>query len=428
MVERTAHNGRGCEFESRQDQVNMINNILKLRLRVKFKKLFFKKQLIVNKKIRSLRIRKVRKFSSNFLFEKKKKEFLNLLQKIRVNRKKKNLKDVSFKLNRSIPRELIKSRINRKVASKNSKIFEKYKKVTRMKRTSKKFRGLPFYNRFPKELLRDNPLNLFYNSNLELLSFNYQYLLNFHTAVGNTIKSWINPSVFSKILAIRNDMILYDLSFTFIALRKGLQSIFQVSKFKGSVLGFVSLEKNYKFSGVGFDHFLRSWLPGYLTNFKQVIKNILSLQTKNIFNLTRRQKKFLKNIDLKRKMPLNFFFIFWRRKNRGKTFFKKIPAVPSFGFSLEDYGIWVNECQKVGLRTMAVCDSESFPHRIDYPLIANQKSLPLSFFLVKMVAEVISSGKRFDYFSFVGFNFVSKVFKRIKKVDDKLSKKKSFTS
>jgi ribosomal protein S2 len=405
----------------------MISNILKLRLRRKFRQLFLTQKLKINKKRRLYRIRQVRKFSSNFLFENKKREFLNLFRNIRIKRLRKNSvpKKSYFRIRKIISSDLVNNRINRKVAGKIASVFKKVKKVTRMKKTSKKFRRLSFYTRFPNELLRENPLNRFYKSNLELLSFNYKYLLNFHTAVGNSSRSWINPSVFSKILAIRNDMILYDLSFTFIALRKGLQSIFQVSKFKGSVLGYVSLEKNYKFSGVGFDHFLRSWLPGYLTNFKQVMKNILSLQTKNLFNLNRKQKKFLKNIDLKRKMPLNFYFYLWNKKNRGKAVLKKIPAVPSFGFSLEDYSIWINECQKVGLRTMAVCDSESFPHKVDYPVIANQKSLPLSFFLVKMVAEVVSSAKRFDYFSFVGFNFVSKAFNRVKKVN---IKKTSITS
>ena len=387
--------------------------IFKLRLRKFFRKTFTKK-LIETKKIRVNRTRQVRKFSSNFLFLKKKNEFLGSLHRFEMEQGLKIKLKSKFKEKRKHHSELISSRINRKVANKNARLFEKFKKITRMKKTStyRKYRGLSFYKRFPKELFRENPLTRFYNSNLELLSFNYSYLLNFHTAIGNSSKSWINPSVFSKILAIRNDMILYDLSFTFIALKKGLQSVFQVSKFKGSVLGYVNLDNNYKFSGVGFDHFLRSWLPGYLTNFKKVMKNILGLQTRNIFNLTRRQKKFLLNIDLKRKMPLNYYFYFWKRKFRSKKIVTKIPSIPSFGFSLEDYNIWINECQKIGLRTMAVCDSESFPQKIDYPLIGNQKSLPLSFFLVKLVAEVVSSGKRFDYFSFVGFNFISGVFNK----------------
>ena len=378
---------------------------------------FFRKKFLDNleftKKIRVSRIRQVRKFSSDFLFNYRKKEFLTSLHRIELPSKVPFIR--KFKENRKLSTENINNRKNRTVAGKIARFFKKFKKVTRMKKTSKRFRTISFYKRFPSELFRKNPLTKFYNSNIELLSFNYNYLLNFHTAIGNSSKFWINPSLFSKVLAIRNDMILYDLSFTFISLRKGLQSIFQISKFKGSVLGYVSLDKNYKFSGVGFDHFLRSWLPGYLTNFKKVMKNILSLQTKNIFNLTRRQKKFLKNIDLKRKMPLNYYYYFWKKKVRGKKTITKIPSIPSFGFSLDDYNIWINECQKIGLRTMAVCDSESFPQKVDYPLIGNQKSLPLSFFLVKLVAETVSSGKRFDYFSFIGFNFVSNVINKINK-------------
>ena len=405
----------------------MVLNLNKLKIRQYFLK-DFKEKSFSTYNIRFNRLRQVRKFTSNFLFKLKKNEFLSSLNRIGKSYKHQKIKIKTFKkfkTNRNFSIETIKNRSNRKVAGKIARALQKFKKVRRMKKTSKKFLGLPFYYRFPKELLRENPLNRFYNSNLELLSFNYSYLLNFHTAIGNSSKFWINPSVFSKVLAIRNDMILYDLSFTFIALKKGLQNIFQISKFKGSILGFVSLDRNYKFSGVGFDHFLRSWLPGYLTNFKQVMKNILSLQTKNIFNLTRRQKKFLNNVDLKRKLASNYHYYFLRRKFRGKNNRTKIPSVPSFGFSLEDYSIWVNECQKIGVRTMAVCDSESFPHRIDYPLVGNQKSLPLSFFLVKLVAETISSGKRFDYFSFIGFNFISNVIKRFTKVDDRLLKKMS---
>jgi len=400
----------------------MIHRLLKLKLR-KNLAVFLKKKINATD---ANWVRQVRKFSSDFLYKEKKQMFLNLFSKYNLEDEFKIPNKVSFKKTRKIPVEFVENQVNRKTAGKNASIFKKFKKFSRMKKTSKKFRGLAFYNRFPGELFRENPLTRFYNSNIELLSFNYNYLLNFHSAIGNSSRSWINPSVFSKILAIRNDMILYDLSFTFIALKKGLQSIFQVSKFKGSVLGFVNLEKNYKFSGVGFDHFLRSWLPGYLTNFKQVMKNILSLQTKNIFNLSRRQKKFLNNIDLRRKLPSNFSVYFWNRKFRGKAKITKIPAVPSFGFSLDDYSIWINECQKVGLRTMTICDSESFPHKVDYPIIANQKSLPLSFFLVKLVSETVSSGKRFDYFSFIGFQFISNVFKRTNKVDDRLLKKMSY--
>lgn len=141
-----------------------------------------------------------------------------------------------------------------------------------------KLKKLYFYLQFPRILDKKHPLTHFYKSNLELLAINYELLLGFHAAIGNRYKYWISPAVFSSVLAIRDSMVLFDLSMIFIKLKKGLQVIFQIAKQRGSILGFVDVNNNYKFSGNGFEHFLRSWLGGYLTNFKFVTKNLISLK------------------------------------------------------------------------------------------------------------------------------------------------------
>eukprot|EP01111_Echinosteliopsis_oligospora_P007779 TRINITY_DN23073_c0_g1_i1.p1 TRINITY_DN23073_c0_g1~~TRINITY_DN23073_c0_g1_i1.p1 ORF type:complete len:312 (+),score=-41.68 TRINITY_DN23073_c0_g1_i1:69-1004(+) len=263
----------------------------------------------LTKKKALFRIRKLIKSKKFFSLEQKKKSFRNFIdssnvKNIVINKSIKLFSKLPERKLKFSPRNKFKKNViinvrNLIVSLNNRKILRKY----RRKRRLKKHRLLKRYAKFkriPKLLYRDNPLNRYYRGNLELLSLNYTTLLGFQTAIGNSTKTWINPAVFSNILAIRNNMVLYDMNSIFISLRKGIQTIFQISKIRGSVLGFADLDTNYKFSGIGFDHFLRSWLPGYLTNYKRVMKNLMGLVSKNYFNLTRRQQKFLANIYMRR--------------------------------------------------------------------------------------------------------------------------------
>ncbi|RYX79853.1 30S ribosomal protein S2 [bacterium] len=363
------------------------------------------------KKIEYARLRFSKKFSSIFYKNSKKNELKRLLSCVGVDkfrlRKKKNFR---FKL--EIKKDKVRNmKHNGETSLKNMKIFMAMKKKKKLPRR-RKAKKLVYYFRFPEELTRDQPLTRFYNMNLELLIINYDLLLGFHAAIGNSYKIWINPTVFSSVLAIRNDMVLFDLSMIFIRLKKGLQTLFQISKQRGSVLGFVDLNNNYKFSGSGFDHFLRSWLSGYLTNFKYVMKNLIALRTKKFMSLTRRQKKFFQNLVTQREVSIKYYYRFFNISKKFKLGVPKkrkrrIPAIPQFGFSLEDHSIWLNESHKIANNVMCICDSQSFPQQVDFALIANQKSLPLSFFLVKVVTEAILCGKRMDYFSFLGFQNVA---------------------
>lgn len=370
------------------------------------------------KKIKAKRLRMLKKFGGNYYKKTTKEKFNKVLAGVNI----KNFglvrdKDIFFY--KSLPLNTIKFRkkvylkYNRRVSKENRKsfFFRKRKKKLPKKRKARK---LLFYRRFKTELTRRQPLTRFYKMNLELININYNLLLSFHAAIGNSFKTWVSPGVFSSILAIRNDMILFDLSMFFIKLKKGLQMVFQISKQRGSILGFVDYNTNYKFSGKGFDHFLRSWLGGYLTNFKSVMKNLIALKNKKFMSLTRRQKKFFQSLVTQQEVSVKYYYKFFnikkkfRLKGIPKKKKRKIPAIPQFGFSLEDHNIWLNESHKIGNNVMAICDSDSFPQKVDFPLIANQKSLPLSFFFVKVITEGVYCGKRLDYYSFIGFNHVAK--------------------
>jgi small subunit ribosomal protein S2 len=397
---------------------NNVRNLCKILLKKAYKTFISKRRN--KKKIKYLRARVRKKFSLIY-YKNRAKNQLKLLMcnlslaKIKLDRTRgvKFFKFFKQSDKAQINRGQRKKNDNYKVSLANRKafFFRKKKKKLRRKRMTRK---ISFYSKFPKELKCNQPLIRFYRMNLEMLNLNYDLLLSFHAAIGNSYKTWKNPAVFSSILAIRNDMILFDLSMIFLRLKKGLQKIFQISKHRGSILGFVDLNKNYKFSGRGFDHFLRSWLAGYLTNYKYVMKNLRALKTKKFMSLTRRQKKFFQSLVTQKEVSIKFYYRFFkikrafRFKGIPKNKKRRIPAVPQFGFSLEDHNIWLNESHKIGNSVMAVCDSESFPQQVDFPLIANQKSLPLSFFLVKVITESISCGKRMDYFSFIGFNYVAK--------------------
>ncbi|RYE05091.1 MAG: 30S ribosomal protein S2 [Rickettsiaceae bacterium] len=363
------------------------------------------------KKIEYARSRFAKKFSSIFYKNSKKLQLKRLLSCVaRENFFLKKRKIFLIKTKRQ-DFKIRNMKYNGEVSLRNMKAFMAIKKKRKLPRR-RKAKKIVFYSRFPKELMKDQPLTKFYRMNLELLAINYDLLLGFHAAIGNSYKSWINPAVFSSILAIRNDMVLFDLSMIFIRLKKGLQMLFQISKQRGSILGFVDLNNNYKFSGSGFDHFLRSWLAGYLTNFKYVMKNLIALRTKKFMSLTRRQKKFFQNLVTQREVSIKYYYRFFKISKKFKLGVPKkrkrrIPAIPQFGFSLEDHSIWLNESHKIANNVMCICDSQSFPQQVDFALIANQKSLPLSFFLVKVVTEAILCGKRMDYFSFVGFQNVA---------------------
>lgn len=373
-----------------------------------------------NKEMYLQRLLSKRDYDSNFFISSIKNRMHAALRGFRLNKKF----DFLFEGKRKITRKLLKlpKEFSDQIYDANKHILDfniKQKQFLRKKkrvRYIKNNRPRNFFEKFPVEMYNRNPLNKFFKVNLELLTFNYDYLLNFHTAIGNHTKHWINPTIFSTILTIRNHMVLFDLSTLFIRLKKGIQKIFQVAKMRSNILGFLDSSKNYKFTGIGFDHFLRIWSGGYLTNYRRVIKNLLALKFKDDFFLTRRQKKFQLNHFFVRTVSEKHYRYFFEIKpsagNNGKLpalkdFKPRIPAVPEFSFCMEDNPIWVNECGKAGVVSMCICDTQSFPQKIDYPLIANHRSLSFSFLIVKLVLESIICGKRIDYFSFIGINYVS---------------------
>ncbi len=211
--------------------------------------------------------------------------------------------------------------------------------------------------------------------------------------IGLTSKKW-NPKMKSFVYTKKGNNYIIDLMQTVIALSDAYNYLMNLSKDNGSVLIVGTRGKTIKnhvkeeAKRVQAFYINERWLGGTLTNFKTVSNSI-----KKFNNLLYMQKygeieKFTKKEQVAKR----------KETEKLAKFFGGIRTMKDLPSALiltdpENEKIALLEAKKLGIKVIAICNTNANPESIDYVIPANNYSIKSVYLLIGILCDAIAEGK-----------------------------------
>jgi ribosomal protein S2 len=187
----------------------------------------------------------------------------------------------------------------------------------------------------------------------------------------------------AHILGVRNDLNILNLGYTLIQIRKALNVLFSKIIGRGSLLIYAQSNKSLFVDHDAVYTFVNAWLPGLITNYKQVItsiyKNAKALQYFGSIYLTRPQLDALASTRNRAALVPS--------QIKSKNQYRRFARVPNISLSVLDSSIWLNECECLAIPSIQLCDTQTNLDSVTYPIIANQRSIPFTRLIISLFSE-----------------------------------------
>ncbi len=228
------------------------------------------------------------------------------------------------------------------------------------------------------------------------MPINTQELLDAGCHFGHLKRKW-NPKMAPYIFMERNGIHIIDLNKTSAKLDEACDAIKQIAK-SGKRILFVATKKQAKdivanaAKSVNMPYITERWPGGMLTNFATQRKSVKKMTG---FDRFMKDETFT-NISKKERLQVS------RQKAKMEKLIgsiadlTRLPAALFIVDVLKEH-IAVSEAQKLGIPTIAICDTNTDPSPIDFPIPANDdatKSISLIMnAMVKAIEEGISERK-----------------------------------
>ena len=228
--------------------------------------------------------------------------------------------------------------------------------------------------------------NFLYQNNINL-----KELIEAGVHFGHKSQRW-NPKMSKFIHSTRENIHIINLNHTVQMLSDALTVIDNITSKGGKIL-FVATKKQAanKIADLANEtnqyYVNHRWLGGMLTNWETVSKSIKRLkdleskiETGEINNLTKKEKL---NIERsKEKLELNLGGI------------KNMPGLPDaiFVIDINKESIAVQEAKKLNIPVVAICDTNTDPNNIDYPVPGNDDAVRSISLYCDLIGSAILSG------------------------------------
>ena len=222
-------------------------------------------------------------------------------------------------------------------------------------------------------------------------TFTMRQLLEAGVHFGHHTRRW-NPKMEEFIFGDRNKIHIINLEKTMPMLYNALEIIHEIAKKGGKIL-FVGTKRSASeiiaSSAINCGQFYvnHRWLGGMLTNWETVSKSINRLkeleskiESGEINNLTKKERL---NIERsKEKLELNLGGI------------KNMPDLPNaiFVIDINKEAIAVQEAKKLNIPVIAICDTNTDPTNIDYPVPGNDDAVRSISLYCDLIGSSILSG------------------------------------
>ena len=219
----------------------------------------------------------------------------------------------------------------------------------------------------------------------------YNELLDAGVHFGHLKKKW-NPKMSPYIFMERKGIHIIDLNRSLECLDKAANAMKQIAK-SGRKIMFVATKKQARTivseaaRSVGMPFVTERWLGGMMTNFSTIRKSV-----KKMNNIDRMLADgSLTSVTKKERLTLT------RERNKlervlgGIANLNRLPAAV-FIVDISHEHIALAEAQKLGMRTIAMVDTNSDPTTVDFPIPANDDASKSITIVTNYMVEAIKEG------------------------------------
>lgn len=201
-----------------------------------------------------------------------------------------------------------------------------------------------------------------------------------------------HPSLSKYIFATKNKGDIIDLEQTSVMLEKALEFIKQIAAKNGTVL-FVGTKPEAKeviknvATSLNMPYVSERWIGGTLSNFPEIKKRITELENYRKDNATGELEKYTKKerVVLAKKMEK------LERYYSGLVGLNKAPEV-MFIIDAKAEHIAATEAKKTDVPVVSLVNSDSNIKGIEYPIVANDSSIPSIKLFTQAMANAYKSG------------------------------------
>ena len=219
----------------------------------------------------------------------------------------------------------------------------------------------------------------------------YKELLDAGVHFGHLRKKW-NPKMSPYIFMERKGIHIIDLNRTIECMDTAANAMRQLAK-SGKKILFVATKKQGReivadaARSVGMPFVTERWLGGMMTNFSTIRKSIKKMNTIDrmladgtLANVTKKERLTLQRERNKLEKVLG-----------GIANLNRLPAA-MFIVDIHHEHIALSEAKKLGLRTIAMVDTNSDPTKVDFPVPANDDASKSIKTIVGYAVQAIQEG------------------------------------
>lgn len=220
----------------------------------------------------------------------------------------------------------------------------------------------------------------------------YKDLLNAGVHFGHLTRKW-DPKMAPYIFMERNGIHIIDLNKTLVSLSQAMDYIKNLVKNNRKIL-FVATKKQAKelvaaeAARLKMPYVTERWLGGMLTNYATVRKSLKKLQS---LEKIQKDEAMLKNLAKKERLMLGREKEKLQRVLGGITEMKNLPAA-IFVVDIRKEHIAIKEAHKLGIPVIAMCDTNSDPTSVEFPIPANDDAFKSIAIITQAIGAAIEEG------------------------------------
>jgi len=140
---------------------------------------------------------------------------------------------------------------------------------------------------------------------------------------------------------------------------------------------------------LGMSYITSKWLPGLLTNFETISKNVGKMNEMKALQGTDEWKALVKHERTRKEKHLGRL----ERLYGGIAELKKAPDILVIIDTRREKNA-VTEAKKVGATIVAITDTNTNPEEVNYPIVANDDSPKAIDFIVKEIVSALKTSKK----------------------------------
>ncbi|MER2998534.1 30S ribosomal protein S2 [Pontibacter populi] len=225
-----------------------------------------------------------------------------------------------------------------------------------------------------------------------MASTNYKELLEAGVHFGHLTRKW-DPKMAPYIFMEKNGIHIIDLNKTLVALDEATAAIKNIAK-SGRKIMFVATKKQAQdivaeeAKRLKMPYVTDRWLGGMLTNFATVRKSLKKMST---IDKMMKDNTAYAAIAKREKLMLSREREKLERVLGGIADLSRLPAA-LFIVDVKREHIAVKEAHKLNLPVFAICDTNSNPETVDFPIPANDDASKSISLIVSIMGKAIEEG------------------------------------